>query len=573
MDDQSEQFTFVEKNLRCETDVVAEQRSAPPHLSWKLLEQTSGKTTDIHVQFLAELRAQYPEFIVTGVPTDNVDLLEFAQDGRAKAVLEPYGELPVNMSLILDAPRQHGPSEEASVTEVRSFAKYDLEWENAYYKVYTVRLRPYFNMQYILARPEGQEHPQLSPSSASTERLLRAAWDWMVSDQELVWVYQWVRGWKASKSLWSQVEKTTWSSVILPAPMKKNLTHVANRFFDSRDIYKANGVPWKRGLIFHGPAGNGKTLSLKAFMHALVADRDPEDRVPCLYVMDAFSTFDLGQVFKFARAMAPCLLVFEDVETIVNSGTRSFFLNEVDGLENNDGILMLATTNYLDQLDPGLSKRPSRFDRKYLFPEPSLELRVQYCQYWHGKIKESPAVEFPKHLCRPIARITDNFSFAYMQEAFVGTLLTLARGDDDDEGAQAAAEASKDCSDGRDDDGDGKGDPEEYEFFRIIKAHVKVLREDMDSSAAPGVCKYPPQEDRLLDAEKRSLLDVHAKARGEVFANRPPLPAAASEEWFSPLPTLGPFTPRLHPCEYSPSLSLFKHKSARFHGMREKGPK
>ena len=47
-----------------------------------------------------------------------------------------------------------------------------------------------------------------------------------------------------------------------------------------------------------------------------------------------------------ARQMAPCLLILEDIDTLVDSTNRSYFFNEVDGLENNDGILMIATTNY-----------------------------------------------------------------------------------------------------------------------------------------------------------------------------------------------------------------------------------
>ena len=54
----------------------------------------------------------------------------------------------------------------------------------------------------------------------------------------------------------------------------------------------------------------------------------------------------------------------------------------VQGLENNDGIFMVASTNHLEQLDPGLSSRPSRFDRKYRFPLPSEAERVMYCDYW-----------------------------------------------------------------------------------------------------------------------------------------------------------------------------------------------
>jgi SpoVK/Ycf46/Vps4 family AAA+-type ATPase len=121
--------------------------------------------------------------------------------------------------------------------------------------------------------------------------------------------------------------------------------------------------------------GNGKTISLKALMHTLQERKKP---VVTLYVKSAAYAYHIRQVFQMARAMTPCMLVLEDIDTIVTHSTRSYFFNEVDGLENNDGILMIATTNHLDELDPGLSKRPSRFDRKYLFPLPDKGERSQY---------------------------------------------------------------------------------------------------------------------------------------------------------------------------------------------------
>lgn len=93
--------------------------------------------------------------------------------------------------------------------------------------------------------------------------------------------------------------------------------------------------------------------------------------------------------------MAPCMLILEDIDTIVTARSRSYFFNEVDGLENNDGIFMVASTNYLDRLDPGLSSRPSRFDRKYLFPLPSQHERTLYCEYWRNKLKSKPSIKFP----------------------------------------------------------------------------------------------------------------------------------------------------------------------------------
>jgi len=77
------------------------------------------------------------------------------------------------------------------------------------------------------------------------------------------------------------ISRATWDKVILDPSMKKELTNVSGRFFDSKDVYEDLGVPWKRGLIFYGPAGNGKTISIKALMHTL-ADR--KDSIPTLYV-------------------------------------------------------------------------------------------------------------------------------------------------------------------------------------------------------------------------------------------------------------------------------------------------
>jgi hypothetical protein len=84
-------------------------------------------------------------------------------------------------------------------------------------------------------------------------------------------------------------------------------------------------------------------------------------------------------------------------------------------------------------------------------------------------------------LCDAIANITEDFSFAYLKEAFVATLLELARGEDDD-GSD---------SEGEDDsEGDEDKDPlDKYEFWRTFKAQVKILRSEMgnDSDTLTGV--------------------------------------------------------------------------------------
>ena len=72
----------------------------------------------------------------------------------------------------------------------------------------------------------------------------------------------------------------------------------------------------------------------------------------------------IADVFEKARQLAPCIMVLEDLDSLINDKNRSFFLNQIDGLVGNDGLLVLTTTNHAERLDPSLSERPSRFDRK-----------------------------------------------------------------------------------------------------------------------------------------------------------------------------------------------------------------
>lgn len=72
----------------------------------------------------------------------------------------------------------------------------------------------------------------------------------------------------------------------------------------------------------------------------------------------------MADVFDKARQLSPALIILEDLDSLINDKNRSFFLNQLDGLQSNDGLLIIVTTNHFDRLDPGLSTRPSRFDRK-----------------------------------------------------------------------------------------------------------------------------------------------------------------------------------------------------------------
>lgn len=120
---------------------------------------------------------------------------------------------------------------------------------------------------------------------------------------------------------------------------------------------------------------------------------------------------------------------------------------------------------------------------------------MAYCRFWKRKLAGNKEIEFPDRLCGAIADITDGFSFAYIQEAFVAALIVVARGgggggDHGDGGSEDSAagweavegDAIEDGWVGvtNDDDGSDDGDISDLVLWVEIKKQVAILREGME---------------------------------------------------------------------------------------------
>ncbi|KAF2814767.1 P-loop containing nucleoside triphosphate hydrolase protein [Mytilinidion resinicola] len=442
---------------------------------------SSGQRISTDTVIVEALRKQYPELNVVVSPQGSCNLLAFADAGHASAIpIEDTADpvyAPIKWRQYIPPARRldHGAG---VLADFVLFGKYVYKYNGHEFLLYVANGRdgssayPQITNNYILTK---EERP--------ADELIIAATKYGQELHNEVWVFD-GGYWQKSGELWQSVQHSKWEDVILEEGMKKAIIDDVENFFDSRETYKRLKVPWKRGIIYYGPPGNGKTISIKAMMHALYKRKEA---VPTLYVrtLSSFAgpEYSLGQIFSKARREAPCYLVFEDLDSIVSDSVRSYFLNEVDGLRSNDGILMVGSTNHLDRLDPGISKRPSRFDRKYYFPDPSLEERIAYCHYWQGKLSDNDDLDFPDKLCTAIAKITDKFSFAYMQEAFVAALLAIAVSQgapniDMYAGPEAMSVVTSRMSSYtlvRDDPG-----LDDLVLWKEIKKQVKILREEMD---------------------------------------------------------------------------------------------
>lgn len=145
----------------------------------------------------------------------------------------------------------------------------------------------------------------------------------------------------------------------------------------------------------------------------------------------------------------------------------------------------------MDRLDPALAQRPSRFDRKVRFDRPSKLERLMYTKHWKAKIPSIGEDGFPDELYEAIADATDGFSFAYLKELFVATLLGMARenvglGDAQKAASSAAFQSDIGVS------GDNKSTIDRTVLWPRIKTQIEVLRVAIATAGAPEDEKIAP---------------------------------------------------------------------------------
>ncbi|HEX6483903.1 MAG TPA: ATP-binding protein [Ktedonobacteraceae bacterium] len=247
---------------------------------------------------------------------------------------------------------------------------------------------------------------------ADTQEIARAffvavcKWNTELHGEVLVYNGSWYK----DENLFQDIKGATFDNLILRGNLKQEIRDDLVQFFASRALYEEYGIPWKRGILFIGPPGNGKTHAVKALINSM--------EQPCLYIK---SLHGVQQVFDRARRTSPCILVIEDLDSQLYPQNRSAFLNELDGFAANIGIVTLATTNHPERLDPAILDRPSRFDRKYHFELPDAPERSRYLTMWNASLK--PALQLSPEGISKINELTADFSFAYLKELFLSSMM------------------------------------------------------------------------------------------------------------------------------------------------------
>ncbi len=214
---------------------------------------------------------------------------------------------------------------------------------------------------------------------------------------------------------WMSTTPVAWDDLVLPGPLVEEVRGCVDDFFRAEPLYRAHGIPHRRGILLAGPPGNGKSTILKAI--ATTVD------VPV--VLHVGTSNDqhrkVARSFRRAASLRPSVLAFEDIDSLLDDGpSLSVFLNLMDGLEVHEGILVVATTNRPDRIDPAIARRPGRFDRVFRIPEPDHEVRLRYLRKLLGEPELASTID-------AVAGATEGFSMAFLKELTLQARLSAIR--------------------------------------------------------------------------------------------------------------------------------------------------
>ncbi len=187
---------------------------------------------------------------------------------------------------------------------------------------------------------------------------------------------------------------------------KESLQEIVNYLHDPGKYTEA-GATMPKGILLVGPPGTGKTMLAKAVAgesNVPFFSISGSEFVEMFVGMGASKVRDL---FKQAKEKAPCIVFIDEIDAIGqkrNSGsgyggndereqTLNQLLTEMDGFEENTGVIILAATNRPESLDPALT-RPGRFDRRVPVELPDLQGREAILKVHAKKIKPAEDVDF-----------------------------------------------------------------------------------------------------------------------------------------------------------------------------------
>jgi len=178
------------------------------------------------------------------------------------------------------------------------------------------------------------------------------------------------------------IRTSGWDDLVLSESVVNLVRKDFESFLNREEWFRDNRLPFRRGYLLHGPPGNGKTSLIRTMLHTSGLTGHS-----IRLFQEQTDDAHLERMFRCAANSAPSVVVIEDMDRafpcMPSSGVRcnvslQQLLNCLDGIDSQDGVIVVATANDPTVLDSAILRRPGRFDRVVAVPAPD---RHPPCQH------------------------------------------------------------------------------------------------------------------------------------------------------------------------------------------------